>query len=461
MKMKAISILFAWAALATLGTGAAPGSSTDPEAGLAVRDITPDYPIRLAGYASRNRPAGKTDGRLLVQALALKNPSGERFVLVSLDNCEVSRAFMAPVLQELQTSHKLLPGEVAIVSSHTHSAPVLADTLVCMGQPPAADQEAINKYSAFLRKELVAVVAAALADCRDARFEYGCGQAKFAMNRRVYRGGKVVFGDNPDGPVDWDVPVLRIKDSANNVRAVLFGYACHGTSVRTGDDWYVVSGEYMAYARDHLQALVPGASALYVPGMGADSDPAPRGLLLDAKRHGLELAGAVMGVLDRPMRPVRGGFKLAFKELDLPLAEPPTRKQIEDDSRSEDPYIRERAKLYLKMADGGEPWPRSVKLPVSALRLGDDLTFVLMAGEVVVDYSKRLKRLLAADYPWPIAYAYEVPCYIPSSRIVKEGGYEAESSLIYYGYYGPLRAEVEDVILSGVNDLVAATRARP
>jgi hypothetical protein len=188
------------------------------------------------------------------------------------------------VIKELQDTQKLLPGQVAIVSSHTHSAPVLADTLVCMGQPPAADQEAIEKYSAFLKKELVAVVAAALADCRPAQFEYGCGQAKFAMNRRVYRGGKVVFGDNPDGPVDWDVPVLRIKDATNGVRAVLFGYACHGTSVRTGDDWYVVSGEYMAYAREQLKAVLPGAAALYVPGMGADSDPSPRGLLVDAKR---------------------------------------------------------------------------------------------------------------------------------------------------------------------------------
>jgi hypothetical protein len=161
------------------------------------------------------------------------------------------------------------------------------------------------------------------------------------------------------------------------------------------------------------------------------------------------------------MRPVRGDFKLAYRELDLPLADAPARKQIEEDSRGEDPYMRERAKLYLKLLDAGQPLPKTVKLPVSALRLGNDLTFVLMAGEVVVDYSKRLKRLLAADQLWPIGYAYEVPCYIPSSRIIKEGGYEAESSLIYYGYYGPFRADVEDVIISGVTDLVSATRPGP
>ncbi len=199
------------------------------------------------------------------------------------------------------------------------------------------------------------------------------------MNRRVYQGDKVVFGDNPDGPVDWDVPVLRVKGTNGAVRAILFGYACHGTSVRGGDDWYVVSGEYMAYARQHLEAHQPGAVAMFLTGMGADSDPAPRGRLLDAKRHGLELAGAVIGVLDRPMRPVRGAFKLAYDEVELPLAAPPTREQLEQDARSEDVHLKRRAEAYLKSLNAGQPLPQSVNLPIAVLRLGDDLTFVLMA----------------------------------------------------------------------------------
>lgn len=143
------------------------------------------------------------------------------------------------------------------------------------------------------------------------------------MNRRVYQGDNVAFGDNPDGPVDWDVPVLRVKGTNGAVRAVLFGYACHATSVRSGDDWYVVSGEYIAYARQHLEMVQPGAVAIFLTGMGADSDPFPRGRLLDAKRHGLELAGAISGVLNRPMRPVRGPFKLAYDEVELPFVAPP------------------------------------------------------------------------------------------------------------------------------------------
>ncbi|MGA2866221.1 MAG: neutral/alkaline non-lysosomal ceramidase N-terminal domain-containing protein [Verrucomicrobiota bacterium] len=447
------------ALLSSLVPGIAAESSA-LEVGLAVRDVTPELPIRLAGYAARKRAADKVDLPLFAQAMALRNSSGERFVFVALDNCEVSHAFMQPVLQQFADTLHLERGTVAVVSSHTHSGPVLSETLSGMPVAPPADQESIEKYTRFLQARLVEVVGAALADLNPALLEYGVGRATFAMNRRVYHGDKMDFGENLDGPVDWEVPVLRVKGTNGATRAILFGYACHGTSVQNGDDWYAVSGDYMGYARQLLQADQPGAAALYLAGMGADSNPSPRGWLLNAKRHGLELAGAVIGVLDRPMRPVRGGFKLAYDEVELPLVDPPTRAQIENDSHSQDQAIKQRAELYLKLLDAGQPLPRSMKLPLAALRLGDDLTFVLMGGEVVVDYSRRLKRLLAQDHPWMVGYAYEIPCYIPSVRILKEGGYEAESSLTYYGLYGPFRTTIEDLLVNRATAMVAGLRGR-
>jgi hypothetical protein len=400
------------------------------------------------------------DHPLLVQALAFKNPDGTRFVLVALDNCEVSRAFMQPVLEQCREKFQLRPGAVAVVSSHTHSAPVLEHTLTNMFQASPDELTGIAKYSKFLREALVDAVGAALADCQPARLEHGIGRATFAMNRRVYQGDRVVFGDNPDGPVDWEVPVLRVVGTNNAVRAVVFGYACHGTSVRSGDDWYVVCGDYMAYARQHLETHEPGAVALFLTGMGADSDPSPRGRLLDARRHGLELAGAVIGVLNRPMRPVQGPFTFAYDEVELPLVTPPTRDQLERDARHDDTYIRSRARSYLDRLDTGQPLPESVTLPLAMFRLADDLTFVLMGGEVVVDYSRRIKRIFAADHPWPVGYAYEVPCYIPSARLIKEGGYETESSMIYYGFYGPFRGSIENQLLESLQALAATVRGQ-
>jgi hypothetical protein len=131
---------------------------------------------------------------------------------------------------------------------------------------------------------------------------------------------------------------------------------------------------------------------------------------------------------------------------------------LEKDAQSDDSDVKLRAEAYLKRLNAGQRLPESVKLPLAALRLGDDLTFLLMGGEVLVDYSRRIKRILAEDHPWPVGYAYEIPCYIPSARVIKEGGYEAESSLIYYGYYGPFRCSIEAQLLDRLEALVASVR---
>ncbi len=433
--------------------------SVVPQVGLAVRDITPETPIRLAGYASRKHPSEKADQPIVVQAVALKNPSGERFVFVALDNCGVAHAFMQPVLQQCAEKFQLGRGAVAVVCSHTHSAPVLEHTLTAMYQPAPAEYERIVEYSHSLRAKMVAVVGDALADCQPAILEQGLGRATFAMNRRAYQGDKVVMTENPEGPVDWDVPVLRVKGTNGAVRAILLGYACHGTTIATGDEFYLVSGDYMGYARQLLETHQPGALAVFLTGMGGDANPSPRRSLLDAKRHGLELAGAVIGVLNRPMRPVRGAFKLAYDEVELPFVGVPTREQLEKDAaQGENIYVQQRAETYLKMLDTGQPLPKSVKLPLAAVRLGDDLTFVLMGGEVVVDYARRIKRTYAADHPWTIGYAYEVPCYIPSARLLLEGGYEADYSLVYYGFYGPFEGGIEAQLMSRLDTLLKDLR---
>ena len=112
------------------------------------------------------------------------------------------------------------------------------------------------------------------------------------------------------------------------------------------------------------------------------------------------------------------------------------------------------------MLDRGETLPEAVVLPMSVMRIGESLSFLNMAGEVVVDYSLLFKRLYKQSGPWCVGYAYEVPCYIiPNIRILKEGGYEADSSLIYYGIYGPFQWSIQETIVSEMAGLMDRTQA--
>ena len=85
---------------------------------------------------------------------------------------------------------------------------------------------------------------------------------------------------------------------------------------------------------------------------------------------------------------------------------------------------------------------------------GDELAIVFLAGEVVVDYALRLKWETDAERLWIAAYCNDVPCYIPSRRILSEGGYEADFSMIYYGQPSRLAPATEDVIVHTVHELL-------
>ena len=79
---------------------------------------------------------------------------------------------------------------------------------------------------------------------------------------------------------------------------------------------------------------------------------------------------------------------------------------------------------------------------------------VFLAGEVVVDYSVRLKQQLDWNRLWITAWANGVPSYIPSRRVLAEGGYEADFSQVYYGLPERYKIQVEDILINAVQEMV-------
>jgi hypothetical protein len=104
--------------------------------------------------------------------------------------------------------------------------------------------------------------------------------------------------------------------------------------------------------------------------------------------------------------------------------------------------------------DRGEPLPTRLPYLVQTWTFGEDLAMVFLSGEVVVDYSLRLKREYLQGRLWVNAYANDVPCYIPSERILREGGYEGGGAMVYYGHPAPLASGVEESIVGAVHELV-------
>jgi hypothetical protein len=98
---------------------------------------------------------------------------------------------------------------------------------------------------------------------------------------------------------------------------------------------------------------------------------------------------------------------------------------------------------------------------VQAWQLGDGPTLAALGGEVVVDYALRLKNELGPDRTWVMGYANDVMAYIPSLRVLKEGGYEGGGAMVYYGLPTVWHPRVEEMIVAAVHEQVKKVRGEP
>ncbi|TAM78935.1 MAG: hypothetical protein EPN47_19865 [Acidobacteria bacterium] len=438
------------------------------KAGLAKVKITPHGSLWMGGYAARTHASEGTLLELHAKALALEDGTGRRAVLVTTDLLGLPQSVSEAVATRVRQKYDLSRDQLFLNSSHTHSGPVIGTMLSVAYEGKqginAEQWEAVKAYTGRLEDQMVKVVGEALHKLQPATLSFGHGEADFAINRRVKSAAGYVGGVNRDGPVDHDVPVLVVRNQRGKVLGIVFGYACHNTTI--GSDFYKFSGDYAGFAQQRLEDQYHGAVAMFVEGCGADANPYPRwdrersGVEL-ARQHGEGLAQAVEKVAEGSLIPVAGPLRTAFKVFPVQFAGPPTRADYEEQLKSDDIYVRKHAEDMLKIIDQQGHVPSSYPYSLEVWEFGSSLTLVGLAGEVVVDYDLRLKKELGADKLWVAGYSNDVFAYVPSLRVLREGGYEGGGAMIYYGQPGPFAPSIEEAIIGEVHEVVGSLRAQP
>ncbi|MCZ2156535.1 MAG: neutral/alkaline non-lysosomal ceramidase N-terminal domain-containing protein [Bryobacterales bacterium] len=418
------------------------------KAGVASVKITPtELPYFLSGYAARKEPAREVAQNIFAKALAVEDAAGARFVVVSTDLVGIPGDLHADVARDVKAAYKLDPKALVLNSSHTHSGPAVRQNLDVMFNFDAEHQAKTRRYREFLRKSIVQVVGEALGNLKPATISYGVGEAGFAANRRALRMKEADPSSNPPAPVDHSVPVLEVKRPDGALAAVVFGYSCHNTTL-TGE-FLEVSGDYAGYAQAELERDYPGTTAMFLMLCGGDQNPNPRSRKELAEQYGQSLAAAVRSVLAKPMTAVDGTIRSSMVTHTIPLA-PRSRASLEAERNHQDVFHRRRAELVLARMERGED-VHAVEYPAQAIRVGDDFLLVTMGGEVVVDYCLNIKRSLPGKRVIVAGYSNDVMSYIPTLRVLREGGYEADDSMIYYGQTGPFTENVETQVMDTVN----------
>jgi hypothetical protein len=441
----------------TLSATTGLAEETTWKAGVARVNITPEHLMWMSGYSARTKPAEGKLHDLWAKALVLEDPRGRRALLLTMDLVGIDRQLSKAVCEDLMRKYHLPREAICLNVSHTHTGPIVGGNLNTMYHLDGPHDKLVADYARSLQAKLVAVAGEALGRLAPARLAWGSGLATFAVNRRNNPEGEVFrlrAAGQLRGPVDHAVPVLSVRDLQGRLRAIACGYACHATAL----SFYLWSGDYPGFAQLQMEKTHPETVALFWAGCGGDQNPLPRRTVALAEEYGRQLASAVEAAMNAPMKPVQGNLVEAYTEVELPFADLPSRAQLLKDSASTNVYVSARAKLLLRQLERG-PLRISYPYPVQVWQLGTDLTWIALGGEVVVDYSLRFKKELGLGHTWVAGYSNDVMAYIPSLRVLREGGYEGGGAMVYYGQPAVWGPRIEGLIAAVVHEQVAKVRA--
>lgn len=428
------------------------------EVGVAQIDITPDYPIRLNGYGSRRTVSEGIIQRIWAKALVIGSDDDGPVVMLSVENCGLPDDLTEEVSNRLEQKAGIPRENFVACFTHTHSAPCLtnAASFIFSADITSEEQEVIDRYTQHLTNWMEAITMEALTKRRLCRISWNVGELGFAKNRRT-----------EGGPVDHSLPVMKITDIYGNLYAVWTSYACHCTTLAGADNH--ICGDWAGFAQEAIQQTHPGATALITIGCGADANPEsrmrpmPEGKqevfetrLAYAKEHGQAFAQEVSHQLERDAVNISNVPKGVFQRVNLPFDKLPTQEEWEERA-SQGGAIGYHAKKHLEMLQQGQSIKTDISYPIQAWTFGDALAIVFLASEVVVDFSHRLKREFDNTRLWVGAYANAFPGYIPSERVLAEGGYEGGDAMIYFGQPTRFAPGVENLVIDTVHQILPST----
>lgn len=424
------------------------------KAGVARADITPKEPVPLAGYGGKTRLSQRVEHPIWLKALALQDDSGQTSVIVTADLVGLSQRMVDRITSSALQKHGLHREHLILNTSHNHSSPVTADVLWLYYDLSTEDAALRDRYTDLVYAQYDAVIGKAIASLQPAELAFDQGLAGFAVNRRRARGPE---SRALPGPVDHDIPVLTIRTTdSGELRGIVFGYSCHTTAL----GGLSINGDYAGFAQIAVEKTFPGTTALFIQNCGGDANPLPRIRGNDeeasalAARYGDILAEGVRQVVQGKMKPVLGTLQTHFAETELFLQPGLTLDEIKQRLPNLSGQRQREFSHFLRQYESLGALPDRVRYPVQVWKFGASLAWIALTGETVVDYSLKFKSANGWNQTWVFGYNNDLLSYVPSLRVLREGGYEGDTGMYEYGLRAPYTESVEDQITKAVESLL-------
>lgn len=425
----------------------APGNNDTWKVGVARKNITPSSPVWMAGYSSRISPSEGKIHDLWAKALLMEDAQGNRSVLVTMDLLGIPKDFSDALREKIGRKYGLNKSQIALSCSHTHSGPVVSRALEYIYPMDAGNWKKVDQYTAQLEKMLFQLVGESMTSLKPAKIYTENGTARFQVNRRNNSENQLTALTNLNGPNDYSVPVMKVEGLDGTLIAIVFGYACHPTTLSINE----FSGDYAGFAQIELEKLYPGAIALFFQGAGADQNPLPRRTLPLAIQYGKQLAASVEAVLSGKMNMQASLLVNKYNEIDLPFDTPLPIPQLEEIAKGTDYQARWARGMIGEYKKKGT-FIKSYSYPIQYWKIGNQSLFI-MGGEVLISYAIQLKELYGQEV-FVMGYTNDIVSYIPSVKVIEEGGYEGDTSQRVYGLPAKWSTQIESLIINGYKNLL-------
>ncbi|TMV49585.1 hypothetical protein FE783_13885 [Paenibacillus mesophilus] len=415
--------------------------------GVCKIDITPRWPVELAGFANHDRK-GKTYDEVLRPLYARMfyfrddhaDGTYSQALLVSADLIWWGTDRIGAIREKLLQRWGLKESSVILHATHTHSGPQTSKWFQLLGR---VDPE----YIEHLEQQMVDGVGLAMANAETVIIERGTSECPGGINRRRIMNGKAEKLPNDEGPNDPEVTVVRFGTESGSTKGLLVHYTCH-PSITSANS---VSSEFTGVAMDLVEEQIGGGAAVsaFLQGYCGDirANLVRDGVFCggndeDVRAQGNRLADAVLERLRLPMERLKA-CPLTGKQLlvPIPFARLPTYEELRQE---------------IARPGGKKAWaalllrePERIQagqlLEMTRLDLASGLSLLAMNGEMVVEYGLFIKQVSNGTV-LPLGYSNGMIGYIPTAGQLSEGGYEPLEAIYYFGLPAPYDGALEENI---------------
>lgn len=439
--------------------------------GAAKEIITPAERTTMIGFGTVfGVPFQDIHDDLYARALLLEDTdSSKQVILIAMDLLFHDDSLPAALREYVQKTYGMDPHCLHVSYTHTHFGPAVKGYDFTWYK---------QSYEDFLFDRICRCIDRAFLCRRKGCLKFSAVSGDWNVSRRLPRNGIMDFAPNPDGERDPNLYLMKLEDEQGVMRALLTSFACHPSNLSGINN---LSSEYPGRLCQRIEGEFYGCTALFFQGFGADCK-LKRGMKT-SRFAGMtydecdEVASAMMSrvktqLISGPWQTLPIDLGSRIFRLQLPLETYPRayyeemandfgnrRSRPEEEQNVKNPGIKDNTglnscRLHWACADyvleNYDSLSETLPLNCGAVRINPDFYIFSMGGEPGVNIQTILREHFAGKQLICFGYNDSI-AYVPSDKMVEEGGYEAsvDRSVNEYRLKGRVLPGVDELYRQG------------